>query len=281
MSAEPANANQIAYWNEAAGQTWAELQDVLDTQLQPMGAAVQAALALRPGERVVDVGCGCGQTTLALAEAVGSDGLALGVDISEPMLAIARGRIAGRPQVRFEHADAQTHTFEAAAFDALHSRFGVMFFEDPSAAFANLRRALKPGGRLAFLCWRTPAENPVMTAPMAAAQPYLPPAEPPVPGAPGPFAFADPERVRSILASAGFVDVEIKPQDMPAGGNTLDETLALSMRIGPLGRMLRENPQVDAKAVVADVRKVLAAHLDAQGRVFMGSATWIVTARNP
>lgn len=281
MSAEPANANQIAYWNDTAGQTWAELQDILDTQLQPMGAAVQAALALRPGERVIDVGCGCGQTTLALADAVGPDGLALGVDISEPMLGIARGRAAGRPNVRFEHADAQTQAFEAAAFDALHSRFGVMFFDDPTAAFANLRRALKPDGRLSFLCWRTPAENPVMTAPMAAAQPYLPPAEPPVPGAPGPFAFADPERVRAILGGAGFADIAIKPQDMPAGGNTLEETLALSMRIGPLGRMLRENPQVDAETVVADVRKVLEAHLDAQGRVFMGSATWIVTARNP
>ena len=120
-----------------------------------------------------------------------------------------------------------------------------------------------------------------MTAPMAAAQAHLPPAEPPTPGAPGPFAFADPQRVRSILAGAGFTDIAIAPQDMPAGGNTLDKTLALSMRVGPLGRMLRENPQVDADAVVADVRKVLAAHLDANGRVFMGSATWVVTARNP
>jgi ubiquinone/menaquinone biosynthesis C-methylase UbiE len=281
MTDRAANTDQIAYWNESAGQTWAELQDILDVQLEPMGAAVMDALALRPGERVVDIGCGCGQTTLALADRVGAEGLAVGADISEPMLAVARGRVAGRPQVRFVEADAQTYPFEPGAFDALHSRFGVMFFEDPTAAFVNLRKALKPGGRLAFLCWRTPAENPVMTAPMIAAQAHLPPPEPMTPGAPGPFAFADPERVRAILAEAGFADISIQAQDMPAGGNSLDETLALSLRIGPLGRMLREHPEVDRDAAVADVRKVLAAHLDASGKVFMGSGTWNVSARNP
>jgi ubiquinone/menaquinone biosynthesis C-methylase UbiE len=281
MTDSAANTDQIAYWNETAGQTWAELQDLLDVQLEPMGAATLDALALRPGDRVIDIGCGCGQTTLALADRVGAEGLAVGADISEPMLAVARGRAAGRLQVRFLEADAQTYPFEPRAFDALHSRFGVMFFEDPTAAFVKLRKALKPGGRLAFLCWRTPAENPVMTAPMMAAQAHLPPPEPMTPGAPGPFAFADPERVRRILTDAGFADIAIQPQDMPAGGNSLDETLALSLRIGPLGRMLREHPEVDRDAAVADVRKVLAAHLDANGKVFMGSGTWIVTARNP
>jgi SAM-dependent methyltransferase len=278
---EPANTDQITYWNDAPGKTWADLQDVLDVQLEPMGAAVLAALAVRSGERVIDVGCGCGQTTLALAEAVGPTGLALGVDISEPMLAVARERAAGRPQARFQNADAQTHAFDAGSFDALHSRFGVMFFDDPTAAFANLRRALKPDGRLAFLCWRTPAENPIMTAPMAAAQKHLPPPQPMTPGAPGPFAFAEPERVRAILAGAGFADIAIAPQDMPAGGNTVEETLEVSLRIGPLGRLLRENPQADREAAVADVRAAIANHQRPDGRVFMDSACWVVTARNP
>jgi SAM-dependent methyltransferase len=278
---EAANTQQITYWNDAPGKTWADLQDILDVQLEPMGAAVLEALAVRPGERVIDVGCGCGQTTLALADAVGPAGLALGVDISEPMLEVARKRGEGRPQVRFVNADAQTYAFDAGGFDALHSRFGVMFFDDPTAAFANLRTALKPGGRLAFLCWRTPAENPIMTAPMAAAQKYLPPPEPVAPGTPGPFAFADPERVRAILAGAGFSDIAIRPQDMPAGGNSAEETLELSLRVGPLGRMLRENPQVDRAAAVADVRAAIAAHARPDGRVFMDSACWVVTARAP
>jgi len=278
---DDANANQITYWNDAPGRTWADLQDQLDIQLEPMGAAVLAALALRSRERVIDVGCGCGQTTLALAEAVGPEGLALGIDISAPMLSVARARSAGRPQVRVLEADAQTYPFDPGSFDALHSRFGVMFFDDPTAAFANLRKALKPGGRLAFLCWRTPAENPIMTLPMAAAAKHLPPPEPTAPGAPGPFAFADAERVRAILASAGFADVDLAPQDMPAGGNALDAALDLALRVGPLGRMLREHPEADRDAAVADVRAALAAHARPDGRVFMDSATWIVTARNP
>jgi SAM-dependent methyltransferase len=227
------------------------------------------------------VGCGCGQTTIALAQAVGRNGLALGIDISEPMLAVARPRAAGSPQARFLAADAQVHAFEPASFDAIHSRFGVMFFDDPQAAFANLRRALKPSGRLGFLCWRTPAENPIMTAPMAAAQPYLPPPEPMTPGAPGPFAFADPDRMRAILTAAGFADIGVVAQDMPAGGNPLEATLELSLRIGPLGRLLRENPQVDRASVVAAIRAALAAHANADGRIFLDSATWIVSARNP
>ena len=281
MSDAAANAGQIDYWNDTAGQTWARLQAALDIQIEPLDRAVIAALAPAPGEHVIDVGCGCGESTLALADAVGPSGLALGVDISEPMLAVARERAGGRAQVRFQNADAQVHAFGQGRFDMIHSRFGVMFFEDPTAAFANLRRALRPGGRLAFLCWRTPAENPVMTAPMAAAQPFLPPPEPPTPGAPGPFAFADPERVRAILSGAGFADIAIAPQDMPAGGNTREETLELSLRVGPLGRMLRENPQVDREAAVADVRAAIAAHARPDGRVFMDSACWIVTARAP
>ncbi len=278
--ADAANTDQIAYWNDAAGRSWAELQDLLDTQIEPIGRPALEGLDLKPGEAVIDVGCGCGQSTLALGERVGPSGKALGVDISQPMLEIARRRAAGAPQVSFLDADAQTHAFGSASFDAIYSRFGVMFFEDPVSAFANLRRALKPGGRLAFVCWRTPAENPIMTLPMQAAASHLPPPEPMTPGAPGPFAFADPERVETILAAAGYADVSIRAQDMAAGGNTVEGATELALRIGPLGRMLREHPQA-APVVVETIRDLFRQRARPDGRVFLDSATWVVTARNP
>ena len=166
---EGPNAGQVAYWNEAVGPTWAELQEPLDRQLGPLGRAAMAALKPRPGERILDIGCGSGQTSVELAGAVAPDGAVLGVDISRPLLDTARARSPGANDVTFLEADAQTAAFEPGAFDAAFSRFGVMFFADPPAAFANIRRALKPGGRLAFICWRGMVDNPIMTLPMMAA----------------------------------------------------------------------------------------------------------------
>ena len=276
---EPANAAQVAYWNDAAGQTWAEMQEALDRQLAPLGRAAMAALAPKRGERLLDVGCGAGQTTLELAAAVAPGGEVVGLDISRPLLEVARARppAAG---VSFLEGDAQTHPFEPASFDGAFSRFGVMFFADPPAAFANIRGALKPGGRLAFVCWRPLAENPIMTAPMAAAAQHLPPPAPPAdPHAPGPFAFADPERVRGILAAAGFESVTIAPHDEAIGGGDLGTAVGLSLRIGPLGMMLRENPD-KRDAVVAAVRETLTAYDGPEG-VKLPSATWIVSATVP
>jgi len=278
MSEAP-NAAQATYWNETAGPTWAELQAPLDRQLEPLGRRVMAELSL-PGARVLDVGCGAGATSLALAEAVGPDGAVLGVDVSHPLLEVARARAAGRSNLTFQEADAQAFVLPPAAFDAVFSRFGVMFFSDPAAAFANLRRALKPGGRLAFVCWRAPTENPVMVLPMQAALPLVatPPA-PAEPGAPGPFAFADPERVRGILESADFEAIAITPHDEKIGSGGLDTALGIALRVGPLGTLLRENPD-QRDAVVAAVRDALAPHEGPDG-VKLDSATWIVTARNP
>ncbi|MBU1376559.1 MAG: class I SAM-dependent methyltransferase [Alphaproteobacteria bacterium] len=270
------NAPQVEYWNHAVGSTWVEMQSPLDRQLEPLGRRAMAALDLKPGERVLDVGCGGGTTSLALAALVAPEGQVTGVDISRPLLETARRNATGVAGVQFVEADAQTYPFAPGGFDAAFSRFGVMFFADPAAAFANIRKALKPGGRLAFVCWRAPAENPIMVLPMAAASPHLPPAPPPEPDAPGPFAFADANRVRDILGAAGFAGVEVQPFDLKIGSGGLDTALEVALKVGPLGRQLRENPD-QREVVIAAVRAALAPHETPDG-VKLGSATWIVTA---
>ena len=202
--ADDANTEQREYWNEQAGPTWVRNQERLDAQIQPWGELALNALAAAPGEAVLDVGCGCGATSLALAAQVGPEGRVVGLDLSGPMLARARERAAaeGRANVSFLQADAQTHAF-APEFDALFSRFGVMFFDDPPAAFANLAGALRPGGRLSFACWQGREQNGWVSIPMAAliGEVELPP--PPAPDAPGPFALGDPDRLRALLEGAG------------------------------------------------------------------------------
>jgi len=275
MSDAP-NAQQVAYWNEQAGPTWATEQAALDRQLASLGHRAMAELDLSAGQRILDVGCGAGETTLELA-ANGAE--AVGVDISRPLLEVARRRAQGAGGVTFIEADAQAHAFPPASFDAVFSRFGVMFFADPAAAFTNLRRALKPGGRLAFVCWRRPDENPFMTAPLVAALQHVPAPPPPDPTAPGPFAFADPERVRGILLAGGFTDIALMPHDEKIGRNDLDTALALALKVGPLGALLREHPD-QRDAVISAVRGVLAAH-DGPDGVTLDSASWIVTAQAP
>jgi SAM-dependent methyltransferase len=269
------NAEQIEYWNGVAADTWVAQQDRLDRQLDPLGRAALRALSPSAGEHVLDVGCGSGQTTLQLADAVGPAGRVLGVDISAQLLAAARKR-SRHANVAFERADAQTHAFDQS-FDAVYSRFGVMFFADPVAAFANLRRALKPGGRMAFVCWRSEALNPIMTVPMAAAAKHLPPQPPPQdPDAPGPFALADDARIGRILGGAGFASVVITPHDEAIGGNDRKATLELALKIGPLGRYLREHPDKRA-AVIDSVREAIEPYI-VNGIACLPSATWIVTA---
>jgi SAM-dependent methyltransferase len=269
------NADQIVYWNDRAGQTWTALQPLLDAQIAPPGLAAMDALAPRAGERILDIGCGCGDTTLALAGRVGAGGAVLGVDISAPMLAVARGRAAGVAGASFREADAQTARFDAP-FDAAFSRFGVMFFGDPAAAFGNIRGALRPGGRLGFVCWRKPADNPWMMVPMEAAMRHLPPQPPSDPLAPGPFAFADAPRVRDVLSAAGFSAIDVQAYDVPIGGFALDQAMILALRVGPLGRLLLDAPD-QREAVVDSVRAALAAR-ETEGRVWLGAGVWIVTA---
>lgn len=277
---EAANTAQIDYWNAAAGQTWVRYQAQLDRQIEPLGQEALRALSHRPGERVLDIGCGCGQTTLELAERVGSAGAVTGVDISAPMLAVAKCRPIpeGAAAPQFLECDAQATDLGEGVYDAIFSRFGVMFFGDPVAAFANLRQALKPDGRLTFVCWRRFEENLWMRVPMEAARPFLPEAPPMDPTAPGPFAFANAERVRSILADAGFTDVTLHAFNSSIGGSSLDQTVDLASHVGPLGAVLRAQPDL-APTVAAAVRAALSAY-DTPCGVLMPAAVWVVSARS-
>ena len=273
------NAAQIEAWNTTVGRTWVEFQDHLDRQVQPLGLAAMRALAPSAGEHLLDIGCGCGQSTVQLAERVGKDGAVMGVDVSLPMLEVARRRPApvGAARVVFHHCDAQVDALGTMQFDGAFSRFGVMFFAEPVLAFKNITHALKPGGRLAFVCWRPLQENPWLRVPLEAARPYLPASAAADPDAPGPFAFADAARVRSLLVSAGFSAVTAEPLDMLLGGADLEATLTLNLRMGPLGAALRESPEV-LPLVVGPVREALRHHLTDQG-VRIGGAWWVMTAR--
>ena len=277
------NDEQRRYWNEQAGPIWVAQQERLDRQIQPHGEHALARLAAAPGERVLDLGCGCGDTALALARRVGRAGAVLGLDLSEPMLSRARerGARAGLANLRFESADVQSAPLEAEAWDAAFSRFGVMFFADPVAAFANVQSALRPGGRLVFVCWRPVAENPWVLVPMAAAAPLVALPPPPPPDAPGPFAFGDPSRVQRILEAAGFRGIALEPLDVPmtpAGGNP-EEAAGVFLEVGPLAHALREMGATDElrERVREAVHRSFEGHLR-DGRVELGSAVWLVRA---
>lgn len=284
MATGQTNDEQIAYWNEKAGPKWVGMQERLDAQLERFNAVVFDRAELKPGEHVLDIGCGCGATTLAAAQRVRPGGSATGADISRPMLGRARERAkaAGVDNTSFVEADAQTYSFEPARFDAVISRFGVMFFIDPVTAFANIRRALKPGGRISFICWRPMKENPWVVLPLMAAAKHIELPAPPDPFAPGPFAFADAERTRGILAKAGFIDVATDTYDLRYPiGNTADfeQAVDFTLEIGPVSALLLDKPEDLRRVVRESIREALAPHRTAEG-VVLDSAAWIVTARN-
>ena len=273
-----ANQDQIKFWNEAAGENWTQLQTTMDRNLSAIHAAIMAFAAPAPGMAVLDIGCGTGTTTMALGDVVGPVGRVTGLDVSAPMLGLAKQRAQGRSNIDFVLADASAQNFRSQ-YDLLFSRFGVMFFEDSVAAFGNLRRALKPGGRLAFVCWRSPPENAWASAPMTAAKPFLPEAPPPDPLAPGPFAFADLARIQDILAQAGFGAIRIEKFDgiMPMGRD-LDLAAAQTLQIGPLSRMVGEADDVARQKIVAAVRGALDKFATPDGEITPPVACWLVAA---
>jgi SAM-dependent methyltransferase len=273
------NEQMIAYWNGPTGEAWASNAGDHDRELKKLGDAALEALAAGTGESVLDVGCGPGTTTLTLARSVGAGGRVVGVDISAPVLALARRRAAGEGNVTFVQADAQTTVPHGAPFDAVFSRFGLMFFDQPEAAFANLHRATAPGGRLAFVCWQAAAANPWYLAPAMAVMGIpgvdLPP--PPGPVDPGPFAFADPDRVRRILTAGGWSGAEVWPYTDEIIED-LDRRVDFSLRQGPAARALASAAGGVREVVISRVRDALAAYAN-DGQVRLGRAAWVVTAQ--
>lgn len=267
---------QADYWNHEGGPVWVEENAQLDAMLAPLGEAAMAALDARPGENVLDIGCGAGATSRALAARVAPGGGVTAVDISAPLVDLAMSKGG---DVTYICADAGGDPLPHAPFDAAFSRFGVMFFEDPVAAFAHLGAAMKPGGRIAFICWRAMMENAWARETLVAGLPFLkaPPA-PPEPHAPGPFAFADKDRLAGLLQAGGWGSVTIAPFDTDyVLGPSARETAPKMLRIGPLGKLIREQ-DVDPASVVGALEPLLQRYETPAG-VAMPAACWIVTAR--
>lgn len=270
------NSEQIKYWNGQAGETWVQVQQVIDQNLAPLSELAIAAADPRPGERVIDVGCGCGTTSLALA----ARGAAVwGIDISGPMLAHARTRVTDPVNVAFSRTDAATQNY-TPDHHLVFSRFGVMFFSDPLSAFTNLRTALTDNGRMVFICWQKPGNNPWMSVAGAAIQPFLPPpTTPPDPRAPGPFAFADKDYLSSIMTGAGFSDLQIDSVTADIYlGRTVDDAMESQSRIGPLSRALGELGGEAREQALSAARAALAKHTTDRG-LSLGAAVWLVQAR--
>lgn len=274
------NADQIDYWNGKVGDIWVLMQERMDLALTPVTAALLAAAAPQAGEMVLDIGCGAGETTLAMDAVVGNGGHAIGLDISEPLLARARERAeALLSEAEFITADASTWA-EENGFDLITSRFGVMFFADPGAAFAHLHGLAAPGGRLVFACWQPAARNLWATLPLTALAELLPTQPPTDPHAPGPFAFADPARVSTMLEAADWQDLAFHslPFEMliGEGDDPVAAAVSFNLRIGPAARAVREAGIGDAaKAILAAALQPFLRH----GQVRLPGAVWLVTAR--
>ena len=290
-SLSPSHTDQAEYWNGRAGQVWAREADRLDHSFSEMTQIFVHHIGARLGKQVLEIGCGSGGLALQLARAVGHTGHVTAVDISRPMLDAARARsaatdLAGRAAIAWQEADASAAALPSAV-DLVVSRFGVMFFTDPAAAFANIRTALRPGGRLTMLCWRPLADNPWAAIPRDVVVDLVGLPEPTLPGSPGPFAFSDPAFVEAVLARAGFTGITAKPVSAmmitgiaSAGRSALDDAVDSATQIGPGASLLR-GAEDDIKARARTVlRAVLERHV-ADDLVRLEAACWIYDASNP
>src|SRR5215472_6429136 len=277
------NAAQIEFWNSAATRAWADQYARMDRAVAALTKELLDLAAPQPGERVLDIGCGPGTTVLELAKRVGSGGHVLGADVSEASVARARARIAtaGLQHADAIVADASAHPFGRDSLDLVFSRFGIMFFSDPVAAFANVRRAMKPGGRVTLGVFRAASETLWPNAPLEAVRHLVPPIPTPGPEEPGPFSWADPARVHRILESAGFSEVSLTPLDPEiqlAGPKGEAEAAHFVMAMGPLVRVLPSLSPAQHENVRATLEVYFTGHATSQG-VVLPAAIWVVRAR--
>jgi len=279
-----ANTAQHQYWNTVAGPRWVGLGGFVERRVAVVNHLLLARSGVAPGESVLEIGCGTGAATVPFAAAVGPRGRVVGVDLSEPMLEGARKRVAesGLGNITLLQADAQVHPFEPEQFDLITSRFGVMFFADPFAAFSNLLPTARKGGRLCFVCWAPLGDNKHWLIPYEVALRHLGPPAPQPPRAPGPMAFSDPDYVRSIIETAGFADIAIERETPLITGSTPQEEAEHACIMGPSGRLIDEKKPDEAlrETIRREMVEAFAAY--AQGReMLLPSTVLVVTARRP
>ncbi len=285
IKADGPNSDEIEYWNGPQGKNWVKQNDLTDLMYDPFGAKAIEHAALSAGERVLDVGCGCGKTTGRLADLVAPGGHITALDVSVPMLEVARSRIASSAAlVNFISADAATYKFEPEGYDVLFSQFGLMFFRNPQEAFSNLFRALKPGGRAAFVCWRRPELNPFLMIPFEAVRSFVPDIPVPSPDVPAsPFSLAPEGRVHKLLADAGFKDVQLEEFDYPTrmGKGDLEACLSFVADFSnPVATALRRCDPAMAPKILDAVRTAVSPYYTGETLELPASA-WIVGARRP
>ena len=275
-----ANTAQHEYWNTVAGPRWVGLDGFVERRIGAVNDLLLARSGVRKGESVLEIGCGTGAATVPFAEAVGPEGRVVGADISEPMLAAARRRIAesGLGNISLMQADAQVHPFEPDRFDLIASRFGVMFFADPVAAFSNLLPAARPGGHLCFVCWGPLEENEHWLIPYRIAERRLGPPEPRPAHAPGPLAFSDTAYVRSILDKAGFTNVEINRETPDIQSSTPQEEAEHALIIGPVARLIDEKHPDEAmrETIKREMTEAFSAYAGSKS-MLLPSTVFIVT----
>ncbi len=279
------NAAMNEFWNGDGGHSWMSFEDRLEASLSPLGNAAIAAAKIQSDDQVLDVGCGCGGSSISMAQLVGAAGAVHSVDISHPLLqrAAANARTANLNNVTFTAADAQVYPFEANRYDVVFSRFGVMFFDDPIAAFTNLWRALKPGGQLVFICWQSAQDNEWVRQPLAVVAQHIPLPPPSAPGEPGPFSLSDKDRVQTILSAAGFTGTTTTELRKPfVLGDNPQQALEFLLRLSPSGGAIRQtDPDEPTRALIARDMLALFEKFTVDRGVIMDSASMIVSAQKP
>lgn len=279
MPAPTPNPRGAEFWNSTMGHSWVSQQAAISDVFTSVTSVSLDAAAAKPGEHVIDIGCGTGDTLLAFAKVVGPSGSVLGVDVSVPMLGFAKHRAAeaGLGNVTCALADATSYAFEPRWADLVYSRFGVMFFDDPIKAFTNIRSGMKAGGRLVFVCFRSMPESPWFRVPIEAARPHVPPQPPVDPMAPGMFSLAREERLRGILTEAGFREMALKATDVPIHGKDTTQSMAFITQAGPLPALLENASDEQRTRATEAVRNALAANIGADGRG-LHVGLWLVSA---